>query len=40
MTQVERTFEPEPRRAARYDAMFEAYKAATQALKPLGRIRV
>jgi xylulokinase len=38
MTRVERTFEPDVSKQARYDAMFEAYKAATTALKPLGRI--
>ena len=38
MTHVERTFEPDGRKQARYGAMFEAYKAATAALKPLGRI--
>jgi len=39
MTRVERTFEPDPRFSARYDAMFEAYGRATTALRPIGRIR-
>jgi xylulokinase len=38
MTRVERRFEPDPGMKARYDAMYEAYVAATQALKPLGTI--
>ena len=34
MTRVERSFEPDPRRRARYEAMYEAYKGAIPALKP------
>ena len=36
MARVERTFEPDPRRKARYDALFDAYGKATQALKAIG----
>ena len=39
MTSVERIFEPDPRMAARYDAMFEAYLRAIDALRPIGLIR-
>lgn len=39
MTSVERVFEPDPLRAARYDAMFEAYRRAIDALRPIGLIR-
>ena len=35
MTHVERSFEPDPRMRARYDAMYDAYSRATQALRPL-----
>jgi xylulokinase len=38
MAKVERTFLPDPRRRARYDALFDAYRGATEALKPLGRL--
>jgi xylulokinase len=38
MTRVERSFEPDPRMKARYDAMAEAYSRATRALRPLGVI--
>jgi xylulokinase len=38
MTRVERTFEPDPRFRARYDAMYDAYARAATALRPLGRI--
>lgn len=37
MTKVDRTFTPDPTRRARYDALREAYRAATTALRPLGR---
>lgn len=39
MTRVERVFEPDPRKAARYDAMFDAYRSAIDALRPIGLIR-
>lgn len=39
MTSVERVFEPDPRRASRYDAMFHAYRNAIDALRPIGLIR-
>jgi xylulokinase len=39
MTSVERVFEPDPRRAGRYDAMFQAYRSAIDALRPIGLIR-
>ena len=32
MTHVERSFEPDPRMKARYDAMYYAYSSATRAL--------
>ena len=38
MTHVERSFEPDPRMRARYDAMYDAYSRATSALRPLGII--
>ncbi len=38
MTRVERHFEPDPKMKARYDALYETYVAATQALRPLGPI--
>jgi xylulokinase len=38
MAKVERTFTPDPRRRVRYDALFDAYRRATEALKPLGRL--
>lgn len=38
MTHVEQSFEPNPRMKARYDAMYEAYRRATEALRPLGVI--
>jgi len=38
MTKVERSFEPDPRFGARYDAMYDAYLRATAALRPIGRI--
>jgi xylulokinase len=38
MTHVERSFEPDPRMKARYDAMYYAYSRATRALRPLGVI--
>ncbi|MDR3372888.1 MAG: FGGY-family carbohydrate kinase [Ancalomicrobiaceae bacterium] len=40
MTHVERIFEPDPRRAIRYDRMFEAYRNAIDALRPIGLIDV
>ncbi|MCB1448199.1 MAG: hypothetical protein KDJ87_21075 [Rhizobiaceae bacterium] len=39
MTRVERVFEPDPRRGPRYDAMFQAYRSAIDALRPIGLIR-
>jgi xylulokinase len=39
MTSVERVFEPDPLRAPRYDAMFDAYRRAIDALRPIGLIR-
>ena len=36
MTRVERSFEPDPRMRARYDAMYDAYSRAAKALRPLG----
>ena len=38
MTRVERVFTPDPRMAARYSAMFDAYQRATEALRPIGII--
>jgi xylulokinase len=38
MTSVERSFEPNPRYAARYDALYQAYARAIEALRPIGRI--
>ena len=38
MTHVERSFEPDPRMKGRYDAMYDAYSRATEALRPLGII--
>ena len=38
MTRVERSFEPDPRMKARYDAMYDTYARATQALRSLGVI--
>jgi xylulokinase len=38
MTRVERSFEPDPRMSARYDAMYDAYARAARALRPLGVI--
>ena len=38
MTHVERSFEPDSRMRARYDAMYDAYCGATRALRPLGLI--
>ncbi len=35
MTVVERVFEPNPAMRARYDGLFDAYKAAIAALKPI-----
>jgi xylulokinase len=40
MTRVERRFEPNPKMKARYDAMYETYVLATQALRPLGIIEI
>ena len=40
MTRVERQFEPDPSMKARYDAMYETYLLATQALRPLGIIEI
>ena len=40
MTRVERHFEPDPTMKARYDAMYETYLLATQALRPLGIIEI
>jgi xylulokinase len=40
MTRVERRFEPNPSMIARYDAMYETYVLATQALRPLGAIEI
>lgn len=39
MTSVERKFEPDPKRQRRYGAMFEAYRSAINALRPIGLIR-
>ena len=38
MSRVERVFAPNPRRKARYDALFDAYQRATEALRPIGII--
>nr|WP_272214707.1 FGGY-family carbohydrate kinase [Marinicella sp. W31]MDC2880258.1 FGGY-family carbohydrate kinase [Marinicella sp. W31] len=38
MTSVQTIFEPDPKRARRYDRMFEAYVKAIDALKPIGII--
>ena len=38
MTSVQTVFEPDPKRARRYDRMFEAYTKAIDALKPIGII--
>ena len=38
MARVERTFVPDSRRRARYDALFDAYRRATAALRPIGRL--
>jgi xylulokinase len=38
MTKVERSFHPNPRFRARYDAMYDAYTRASAALRPIGRI--
>ena len=38
MARVERTFAPDSRRRARYDALFDAYRRATAALRPIGRL--
>ena len=38
MTAVERSFEPNPRFRARYDAMYDAFLRALDALRPIGRI--
>ncbi len=38
MTKVERSFQPDPRFRARYDAMYDAYKRASTALRPIGII--
>ncbi len=40
MTRVDRRFEPDPRKKARYDAMYETYVLATQALRPLGIVEI
>jgi xylulokinase len=40
MTRVDRRFEPDPRKKARYDAMYETYVLATQALRLLGIIEI
>jgi xylulokinase len=39
MTSVERIFEPDPAMQPRYDAMFDAYISAINALRPIGLIR-
>ncbi|MDB5525123.1 MAG: xylB 3 [Rhizobium sp.] len=39
MTSVERIFEPDAKRQRRYDAMFDAYRSAIDALRPIGLIR-
>jgi xylulokinase len=39
MTSVERIFEPDPAMRPRYDAMFDAYISAINALRPIGLIR-
>jgi xylulokinase len=36
MSHVERVFAPNPRRKARYDALFDAYQRAIEALRPIG----
>ena len=38
MARIERTFEPDARMKPRYDAMYDAYLRATQALRPMGII--
>ena len=38
MTRVERIFTPDSSLAARYDAMYHAYRRATEALRPIGII--
>jgi xylulokinase len=40
MTRVEKVFEPDPGARLRYDAMFQAYRSAIDALRPIGRIRM
>jgi xylulokinase len=40
MTRIESHFEPDPNMKARYDAMYETYVLATQALRPLGIIEI
>jgi xylulokinase len=39
MTQVDRSFEPNPQMMRRYDAMYDAYTRTIPALKPIGVIR-
>jgi xylulokinase len=38
MARYDRVFEPDPRRRRRYDALYDSYRAAISALRPLGRI--
>jgi xylulokinase len=38
MGRTERLFEPDPARAARYDRLYESYRAAIAALRPIGRM--
>ena len=38
MTSVERSFEPDPRYRARYDALYHSYTRAIDALRPIGQI--
>ena len=40
MTRIGSHFEPDPNMKARYDAMYETYVLATQALRPLGIIEI
>jgi len=40
MTKIERSFYPDPRFHARYEALFDAYQRAFVALRPIGRIAV
>ncbi len=39
MTQIDRSFEPDPQMMRRYDAMYDAYMRTIPALRPMGVIR-